>query len=78
MSIYQRAAAARDLHLLARGAAGEPGAVAAALRYRPRPPALDPLLQLWILPSRVAAIAAVVLGFAALVLASVGIYGVVG
>ena len=37
---------------------------------------LDALLQLWILPSRVAALAAGVLGGLALLLASIGIYGV--
>ena len=37
---------------------------------------LSDLLQLWILPSRVAAVAATVLGAIALFLAAVGIYGV--
>jgi macrolide transport system ATP-binding/permease protein len=37
---------------------------------------LDDLLQFWMLPSRVAAVAAGVLGFVALAVASIGIYGV--
>src|SRR4029450_6360026 len=66
---------------------GDPAALAAALRGRARAldsrmtfraTTLERLLQLWILPSRVAAIAAAVLGVLALALASVGLYGVLG
>jgi predicted permease len=76
----------RDLHVVAR-TAGDPAALAAALRGRARSldsrmtfraTNLDQLLRLWILPSRVAAIAAAVLGLLALALASVGLYGVLG
>jgi predicted permease len=75
---------ARDLRLLVR-TAGDPTAaaieirrIAAALdadvRFDAVP--LDALLRLWVLPSRVAAAAAAVLGAIALTLASIGIYGV--
>jgi predicted permease len=75
---------ASRVHLVLR--TGDDGrTVSAALRQRAR--ALDArvrfvatplgqLLQLWILPSRVAAAAAAVLGAVALLLASIGIYGV--
>jgi hypothetical protein len=73
------------VHVLAR-TAGDAGAFMSALRAEAR--ALDPhlkfeakqldeVLRLWILPSRVAAIGAAVLGVLALLMASVGIYGVV-
>jgi predicted permease len=48
-------------------------AMDARVRFAATP--LETLLQLWILPSRVAAAAAAVLGAVALVLASIGIYG---
>ncbi len=88
MSLYLPAGLAdpRDLHVLARSAGG--GApMANALRARARlldpritfrATSLDELLELWILPSRVAAVAAVVLGLIALALASLGLYGVLG
>jgi predicted permease len=74
----------REVHLLAR-TSGDPAAVLMALRQRARTldrrlkfeaTPLDTVLRLWILPSRVAAIAAAVLGCLAVVLASVGLYGV--
>ena len=74
-----------NLHLLVR-TTGDPRSVAASLREEAA--AADPnvrfdaalltdLLKLWILPSRIAAIAATVLGAIALAMASVGIYGVI-
>jgi predicted permease len=75
----------RNLRLLVR-TSGDPLAVAADLRreaaaydrnlgFDAAP--LTDVLKLWILPSRVAAISAVVLGAIALAMASIGIYGVV-
>jgi len=85
MAVYVPAGFAdpRDLHVIAR-TAGDAAALAGELGDRAR--RLDPrvtfratalaaLLQLWILPSRVAAIAAAVLGLLALALASIGLYG---
>jgi predicted permease len=46
-----------------------------SLRFEALP--LESVLRLWILPSRVAAIAAAVLGAIALAMASIGIYGVI-
>jgi predicted permease len=74
----------RDVHLLVR-TSEDPAPLVMALRQRVRAldrgltftaTPLDSLLALWILPSRIAAIAAAVLGCLALVLASVGLYGV--
>ena len=73
------------VRLLAR-TAGDPQTMISALRYEAR--TLDPhlkfeatrledVLRLWMLPSRVAAIGAAVLGGLALLMASVGIYGVI-
>ena len=76
----------RDVHLLVR-TSGDPAPLLMALRQRVRTldrrltfqaTPLDALLALWILPSRIAAIAAAVLGGLALVLAAVGLYGVLG
>jgi macrolide transport system ATP-binding/permease protein len=66
--------------------ASDPRAVMSALRHEARSldphlkfesKLLDEVLHLWILPSRVAAIGAAVLGVLALLIASVGIYGVI-
>jgi putative ABC transport system permease protein len=87
MSLYvplSEASQRSKLHLLVR-TAGESEGVITALRGEAR--ALDPnlgfdarpleeVLRLWILPSRVAAIAAAALGFLALVMASLGTYAV--
>jgi predicted permease len=87
MSIYLPAAAGTDerrLHLLVR-TGSDPAAAASALRQiaatldpdlRFEAVPLDKLLSLWLLPSRVAAAGATVLGLLALALASIGIYGV--
>jgi len=87
MSIYvpaSRAVDPRSLRLLLRtesDAAGVPAALRRIaseldpdLRFEAK--ALDTLLRFWILPSRIAAISAAVLGMIALALASIGIYGV--
>ncbi len=74
----------RDLHVIVR-TNGDTSALASLLRQRAS--AIDPgvhftatpldsLLRLWILPSRVAAIAAAILGLVALALASLGLYAV--
>jgi putative ABC transport system permease protein len=86
MAIYIPAGVAdsRDLHVVARTSA-DPVVLAGALRDRARAldarvtfraAPLEQLLQLWILPSRVAAIGAGLLGVLALILALVGLYGV--
>jgi ABC-type antimicrobial peptide transport system permease subunit len=88
MAIYVPAGLAdpRTLHVVAR-TNGDPAALAGALRDRARhldarvtfrATPLETLLRLWILPSRVAAIAAAVLGLLALALASIGLYGMLG
>jgi len=87
MSIYLPAAAGTDprqLHLIARTASDPSVAIRAMreialsldpdLRFEVVP--LDRLLNLWLLPSRVAAAGATVLGVVALALASIGLYGV--
>jgi predicted permease len=86
MSIYLPAGAATDsrkLHLIAR-ASDSSAAIRAMrkiamsldpdLRFEVVP--LDRLLNLWLLPSRVAATGATALGCIALALASIGLYGV--
>jgi predicted permease len=86
MSLYvpQGLADQRDLHVIVR-TAGDTGALASLLRQQAS--AIDPgvhftatplesLLRLWILPSRVAAVAAAILGLLALALASLGLYAV--
>jgi ABC-type antimicrobial peptide transport system permease subunit len=86
MSIYLPRGRAddRDLHVIVRSSV-DTGALTAILRQRAlafdpglriTATPLDSLLRLWILPSRVAAIAAAVLGVLALVLASLGLYAV--
>jgi putative ABC transport system permease protein len=86
LSLYlpQGFADARDLHVLAR-ASGDARATQNLLRQRAHEidadvrfatTPLDSLLRLWILPSRVAAIAAAILGVLALALASLGLYAV--
>jgi len=86
LSVYlpQGFADARDLHVLAR-ASGDARATQNLLRQRAHEidadvrfatTPLDSLLRLWILPSRVAAIAAAILGVLALALASLGLYAV--
>jgi putative ABC transport system permease protein len=86
MSIYlpHTRADDRDLHVIVRSSV-DTGAVTTILAQRARAfdpglrftaAPLDSLLRLWILPSRVAAIAAAVLGVLALVLASLGLYAV--
>jgi len=88
MAIYLPAGAAdpRTLQVVAR-TAGNAGTLAGKLRDRARrldarvtfrATPLEKLLELWILPSRVAAVAAGVLGLLALVLAMVGLYGMLG
>ncbi len=75
---------ARDLHVIAR-ASGDPQSLANVLRVRAHAvdagvrftvTPLDALLRLWILPSRVAAMASTILGLLALCLASLGLYAV--
>ena len=86
MSLYmpQGLADQRDLHVIVR-TAGDTTALAGLLRQQVS--AIDPrvhftatplesLLRLWILPSRVAAVAAAILGLLALALASLGLYAV--
>jgi hypothetical protein len=87
MAVYlpvQRSTDARDLRLIAQ-TSGDPLAAARALhagaasldpdlRFEATP--LDRLLRMWLLPSRVAAAGAAALAALALLLASVGIYGV--
>jgi len=87
MSLYvplKPASDQRAIHLLVR-ASRDTRAVVPALRERARAldarvrfeaSPLESVLQLWILPSRVAATAAAALGGVALLLASVGIYAV--
>ena len=86
MAVYRtmRAADARSVSVLVRSS-GDVQALSRALRARAstldrrvrfEAAPLSDLLQLWILPSRVAAVAATVLGAIALFLAAVGIYGV--
>jgi putative ABC transport system permease protein len=88
MAVYIPAGYAdpRDLHVMAR-ADGDLAVLANALGARARSldaritfraTSLETLLQLWILPSRVASVAAGVLGVLALALASIGLYGVLG
>jgi predicted permease len=87
MSLYlpQGLADQRDLHVMVR-TAGDTGALASALRQRASAldrgvrftaTPLESLLRLWILPSRVAAAAAAILGLVALALASLGLYAVI-
>jgi predicted permease len=86
MSLYvpQGVADQRDLHVIVR-TGDDMSALASLLRDRAY--AIDPdvhftatplesLLRLWILPSRVAAISAAILGLLALALASLGLYAV--
>lgn len=86
MSLYlpQGLGDERDLHVIA-SAGADASAIAGLLRQRARTldagvrltvTPLDSLLRLWILPSRVAAIAAGILGLLALALASLGLYAV--
>jgi predicted permease len=86
MALYRTLGSAdsRRVQVLVR-ATRDVSVVAGALRERARTldarvtfsaTPLEALLRLWILPSRIAAIAATVLGLIALLLASVGIYGV--
>jgi putative ABC transport system permease protein len=86
MSLYlpQGLADQRDLHVIVR-TSGDTSALAGLLRQRSSgldrsvrftATALDSLLRLWILPSRVAAVAAAILGLVALALASLGLYAV--
>jgi predicted permease len=88
MAIYLPAGLAdpRTLHVIAR-TSGDPAALTGELRDRARrldarvtfrATTLEQLLELWILPSRVAAVAAAVLGVLALALASIGLYGMLG
>ena len=74
----------RDLHVIVR-TAGDTAALASLLRqlvstidpgvhFTATP--LESLLRLWILPSRLAAVAAAILGLLALALASLGLYAV--
>lgn len=88
MAIYLPAGLAdpRTLHVIAR-TAREAGTLAGQLRDRAwrldarvtfRATPLEKLLELWILPSRVAAVAAAALGVLALALAMVGLYGMLG
>ena len=86
LSLYlpQGFADARDLHVIVR-ADGDTQVAAnvltqrahaldADVRFTATP--LDSLLRLWILPSRIAAVAAAILGLLALALASLGLYAV--
>jgi predicted permease len=86
MSVYlpQGLSDQRDLHLIARSSGDttmlaavlseRAQAIDAAVRFTATP--LASLLRLWILPSRVAAVAAAILGVLALALASLGLYAV--
>ncbi len=87
MSLYlpQGLADQRDLHVIVR-TNGDATALAGILRQRASTldrsvrftaTPLDSLLRLWILPSRVAAAAAAILGLVALALASLGLYAVI-
>jgi len=88
MAVYLPAAAAadpRDLHLIVR-TSGDAGALARTLALdaagldpdlRFAAMTLDSLLRMWMLPSRVAAVAATTLAILALALACIGVYGVV-
>jgi putative ABC transport system permease protein len=87
ISLYlpQGLADQRDLHVIVR-TAGDTSALAGVLRQRASvldrgvrfsATPLDSLLRLWILPSRVAAAAAAILGLVALALASLGLYAVI-
>ena len=87
MSLYlpQGRADQRDLHVIVR-TNGDVSALAGILRQRASTldrgvrftaTPLDSLLRLWILPSRVAAAAAAILGLVALALASLGLYAVI-
>jgi predicted permease len=88
MAVYEVAGLAdsRDLHLLIKTSRDRSTLLAALAekarvldpRVRFSATTLDELLQLWILPSKVGAIAAAVLGSLALFLACVGVYGVLG
>jgi len=86
MSLYVPGGLAdeRDLHVIVRGS-GDITALAGLLQQRAyaidsavhfTATPLESLLRLWILPSRVAAVAAVILGMLALALASLGLYAV--
>ena len=87
MSLYlpQGLADQRDLHVivrsgddasaLARLLRQQASALDAGVHFTATP--LESLLRLWILPSRVAAVAAVILGLLALALASLGLYAVI-
>src|SRR5262249_33429157 len=86
MSLYlpQALADVRDLHVIVQ-LTGDVQMTASVLRQhvhaidpdvRFTAMPLDSLLRLWILPSRVAAIAAAILGVLALALASLGLYAV--
>jgi putative ABC transport system permease protein len=64
-----------DAEALARALRSETAQYDKSLRFEALP--LVNVLRVWILPSRVAAIAAAVLGMIALAMASIGIYGVI-
>jgi predicted permease len=75
----------RDLHVIVR-TSGDVAALAGLLKQRAyaqdsavhfTAASLESLLRLWILPSRVAAVAAGILGLLALALASLGLYAVI-
>ena len=87
ISLYlpQGLADQRDLHVIVR-TTGDTSALAGVLRQRASvldrgvrfsATPVDSLLRLWILPSRVAAAAAAILGLVALALASLGLYAVI-
>jgi len=63
-----------DSRVIVTGLRSAARALDSNIGFEARP--LDDVLRLWILPSRVAAIAAAVLGFIALLMASLGTYGV--
>ena len=64
-----------DVQVVARALRSEAARYDRSLRFEALP--LVDVLRLWILPSRVAAIAATILGAIALAMASIGIYGVI-
>jgi len=64
-----------DVQVVARALRSEAARYDRSLRFEALP--LVDVLRLWILPSRVAAIGATILGAIALAMASIGIYGVI-
>ena len=64
-----------EVDAAARAIRSEAAAYDRSLRFKAEP--LTDVLRLWILPSRVAAIAATILGMIGLAMASIGIYGVI-